>query len=156
MDPDRTIRAADTSGLLPPEVQAAAANASCHFGPRDATGRPKYYKLRALGQGGMGSVVLAWETHLNRTIALKFLLGTPTDESVKRFRREAQACAALRHPHIVSIHDADVWQGMPYIAMDYIEGSTLAALFAQKKYTRADCLRWIAQIARALQAAHER
>lgn len=151
-----TIRAGDTPEPLPPDVREAAADLRTHFGPRDAAGRPKYYKVRLLGQGGMGAVFLGWDTGLGRYVAIKFLLGGATEEAVKRFRREAQACAGLRHPHIVSVHEADVWEGTPYLVMDYIEGTTLAAIYARKGHTRADAIRWTALIARALQTAHDK
>jgi serine/threonine protein kinase len=87
------------------------------------------YKISALlGRGGMGIVLLAHEESLNRRVALKILRPDLGDDPVAlaRFTREAKAAAGLRHPNIVDIHAVGQERGVHYLAMEYIEGPTLA------------------------------
>jgi serine/threonine-protein kinase len=90
----------------------------------------KYRIEQVLGEGGMGTVYKGFDPVLQRTVAIKTLhtalLGRgENQEYLARFRREAQAAAALNHPNIVTIHDYGEDQGVPYIAMEYIEGQDL-------------------------------
>ncbi|MBI5777881.1 MAG: protein kinase [Planctomycetes bacterium] len=85
----------------------------------------KYRLFRKLGQGGMGTVHLAWDAMLNRQIALKTLILEDVD-STARFMREARATAKLRHPNIVNVYEAGVVGKTYYLTMDYIEGVSLA------------------------------
>ncbi len=93
-----------------------------------------YRLLRTLGEGGMGTVYLAHDDALNRHLALKILrppANTATSERAaasvaKRFLREAQSAAKLNHPHVVIIYATGTHAGRPYIAMEYVEGGSLA------------------------------
>jgi serine/threonine protein kinase len=80
-----------------------------------------------VGQGGFGAVYRARDARLGRTIALKVMLEADTSdpESVARFLREARLAAALEHPHVVRILDVGTIDGTPYIAMEWIDGTTL-------------------------------
>jgi serine/threonine protein kinase len=93
-----------------------------------------YRIVEKLGEGGMGEVYLAQDTKLNRKVALKFLPAQySSDESFKaRFKREAQAAAALNHPNIITIHEVSEFEGRPYIAMEYVEGQSLRDLIVGK------------------------
>jgi len=87
----------------------------------------RYVLERRLGKGGMGVVYLAWETALERLVALKILppaLATP--DRHERFLKEARIAARLKHDHIVPIHAVDEAGPFVYYAMDYIRGETLA------------------------------
>ncbi len=86
-----------------------------------------YRLLEKLGEGGMGAVYKALDTNLNRTVALKFLAPrlTQDPEAKKRFRREAEAAAAVDHPNICTVHEIDEVDGQIFIAMAYIEGPSL-------------------------------
>jgi serine/threonine protein kinase len=88
----------------------------------------RYRLVRELGRGGMALVWLAQDTELRRPIALKILRPGLALESahVDRFRREGLAIAKLAHPSIVQIHDVGAEQGFHYLAMEYVEGPSLA------------------------------
>src|SRR5437763_9998690 len=87
-----------------------------------------YRLVERLGAGGMGEVWLAEDTRLGRSVALKRLprelVGNP--EWLGRFRREARPLAALSHPHILTIHAVEGWEGDPLLAAELVRGRTLA------------------------------
>jgi serine/threonine protein kinase len=86
-----------------------------------------YRVERLIGLGGMGEVYLAHDDKLDRKIALKILPDefSRDDERIKRFDREARAISALNHPNIVTIYDVGTFDGISYIAAEFVEGSTL-------------------------------
>jgi serine/threonine-protein kinase len=90
----------------------------------------RYRVVSKLGSGGMADVWLAEDTHLQRQVALKVLHRhfAQDREFVARFQREAEAAAGLQHPNIVSVYDRGQFDGVNYIAMQYVEGPTLKAL----------------------------
>jgi serine/threonine protein kinase len=86
----------------------------------------RYHLQRLLGQGGMGSVYLAQDTVLHRTIAVKLPRFAPEDAEMRlRFLREARAAAVLSHPSICPVYDVGEVGGQPYLTMAYVEGSSL-------------------------------
>ena len=112
--------------------------------------------LEPLGEGGMGFVYKARDARLKRLVALKVLrperIGEEADR--RRFLREAQAAAALNHPHIVTVHEVGVEDGLDFIVMEYIAGGTLADLMAAGRLPTERVLRLAAQVTDALAAAH--
>jgi len=119
---------------------------------------PGYEILGILGQGAMGVVYKARQIGLKRIVALKMIrAGAHADREQKaRFRREAEAVAALHHANIVQIHDIGEEGGCPYFSMEYVGGGSLDQLIAgdpQDPKTSANIVR---QIALAVQSAHER
>jgi beta-lactam-binding protein with PASTA domain/predicted Ser/Thr protein kinase len=90
----------------------------------------RYQVLQRIGSGGMADVWLADDTHLQRQVALKVLHArfAQDREFVERFRREAEAAAGLQHPNIVAVFDRGEIDGTYYIAMQYLEGSSLKQL----------------------------
>jgi serine/threonine-protein kinase len=113
---------------------------------------------RLLGRGGMGVVYKAVDLELGRVVALKFLSHTshnPRDDA--RFRREAQATAALDHPNIGTIYEVGEHGGRRFIAMAYYDGETLAARLAREpegKLATPGAAFFAGQLASALEAAH--
>ena len=89
----------------------------------------KYRVLEPLGRGGMARVYRAYHPQLDRYVAIKVLRSDLVDDEdfLARFRREAQAVAALRHPNIVQVYDFDVQDGVSYMVMELLEGDTLKA-----------------------------
>jgi tetratricopeptide (TPR) repeat protein/predicted Ser/Thr protein kinase len=113
----------------------------------------RYRLIAVLGQGGMGAVYLAYDSVLERDVALKLMsnprLGT---EGRSRLLVEAQTVAKLKHPNIVTVHDAGEFEGQPYIVMEYVEGVTLNEYEADGL---EDIIEITRQICAALQHAHD-
>ncbi len=121
-----------------------------------------HYKiLEKLGEGGMGVLYRALDTSLDRTVAIKFLRpeAVGSAERRQRFVREAKAASALNHPHIVIIHEIGraVLEGVErdYIVMEYVAGKPFGQIIDGKPLGVDTTLRYAAQIADALSAAHE-
>jgi serine/threonine protein kinase len=87
----------------------------------------QYEVLDWLGQGGMGVVFKAFDTSLNRYVAIKVLAPpwAPDPDARRRFMREARTAAAISHPHIIAIHAIGIFKGRPYIVMEYVPGASL-------------------------------
>ncbi len=116
-----------------------------------------YEILERIGRGGMGVVHKARHLKLNRLVALKMIDGAfPSDEQLARFQSEAEAIALLQHPHIVQIHEVGEAHGHPFLALEYIEGETLADRLAGEPQPPFAAATLISMLARAVQVAHER
>ena len=89
----------------------------------------KYRLVEKLGQGGMAQVYKAYQADLDRYVAIKVLHPhlTSDENFAARFRREARAIAALQHPHIVRVYDFDTAEGLAFLVMEYLEGTSLKA-----------------------------
>ena len=116
----------------------------------------KYRIDKLIKRGGMGAVYLGFDPELKRPAAIKVLRDDLDDgDAQERFKREAVAVAALRHPNIVTIYHADVDDGRPYIAMEYIPGESLAELIRRNApMSLPRKLQIVEDICRALAAAH--
>ncbi len=117
-----------------------------------------YVIEQLLGQGGMGQVFRARDSRLGRTVAIKALPPQfSTDVAMKqRFEREAQALAALNHPHICVLHDVLQIDGLDYLVMELVEGESLSVRLKSGALAIPQVLRYGAQIADALAVAHSR
>jgi serine/threonine-protein kinase len=118
---------------------------------------PGYEVEAVLGRGGMGVVFKARHLRLNRTVALKMLLAGAHagPDELARFRREAEAVAALRHPNIVQVHDAGEAAGLPYFTMECVEGGSLAESLAGQPQAPRRAAELVATLAAAVQFAHQ-
>lgn len=116
-----------------------------------------YEVVGVIGQGGMGVAFKAFDTALNRFVAIKMLLPhlTANGAARKRFLREAQAAAAVVDDHVLPIFGVDQWQGTPYLVMQYSRGTTLQKRLQQQgPLSLKETLRIGLQTARGLAAAH--
>lgn len=113
--------------------------------------------LDELGRGGMGVVYLARQRSLNRLVALKMILhgGLASESDRARFRAEAGAAARLTHPHIVTVYEVGEHDGRPYFCMEYVPGETLAQRLVRGPLPPREAARIVAQVARAIDAAHK-
>ena len=115
-----------------------------------------YRILRQLGRGGTGLVYLARDTSLGRKVALKFLTEEAVDsrEILQRFLFEAKATAQLNHPNIVTVYGVGMHEGVPYLAMEYLEGINLRARIHDGSLSIPESIRTCLAIADALAEAH--
>ena len=117
-----------------------------------------YEIIEELGRGGMGVVYKARQRSLHRLVAIKMMrdarLASETDRGC--FRAEAGAAAKLKHPNIITVHEVGEHEGQPYIVMEYIKGQTLSQRIAELgPMLPRDAAKLVAEVARAVQHAHE-
>ena len=117
----------------------------------------RYHILEQLGEGGMATVYKAYDTRLERHVAVKVILPQKlhADKFVKRFDREAKALAQLSHPNIVKVIDYGDHEGQPYLVMEYIPGGTLKQKLAGGSIPWKQAIQILIPIARALSFAHQ-
>ena len=114
-----------------------------------------YRIVEKIGEGAMGVVYLAEDTHLGRRVAIKFLSAAHDHHYRARFLREARAISMLSHAHIAIVHDyGETAEGQPFIVMEYIKGQTLSQLLLQSALTIRRAVEIIESVAEALGAAH--
>jgi eukaryotic-like serine/threonine-protein kinase len=115
-----------------------------------------YRVMEEIGGGGMGVVYKAEDTKLGRIVALKFLPDhyAADASALERFHREARAASALNHPNICTIYDIEDYEGEQFIAMEYIEGRTVAELISARPLEVETIVKLGIQISEGLAAAH--
>ena len=130
------------------EFSAGADFVGRHIGP--------YLVTELIGKGGMGVVLKARDTQLNRTVAIKGLPsgGLAEPERKRRFLHEAKATSALNHPNIVTVHGVTQQDGADFIVMEYVAGKTLDQLIPHKGLPLKQALKYALDIADAVAAAH--
>jgi serine/threonine protein kinase len=117
--------------------------------------RIEHYELiRELGRGGMGQVFLARDTRLGRRVAVKLMTST-SPRVAQRWLAEARATAKFSHENIVALHDIGEHAGMPYMVLEYIEGTTLGKVAGDRRLTANRTIELMVPVVRALVAAHE-
>jgi serine/threonine protein kinase len=116
----------------------------------------QYQICEKLGEGGMGVVWKARDTHLDRFVALKTLPAEKLADAERKRRsvQEAKAASALNHPNIVHIYDIAEVDGVQFISMEYVPGKTLDHLIGRKGLRLNEALKYAVQIADALAQAH--
>ncbi|MCZ6599005.1 MAG: serine/threonine-protein kinase, partial [Planctomycetota bacterium] len=146
LDPHQHGMLAEAStGPIPPEAAAAMDLPENRFG--------RYWKIRAVGAGGMGEVWLAWDETLRRRVALKFLRRPEEGEAANNLLREARLAGGLEHPNIAKVYEVGDVDGLPYIAMQFIDGRTLGE--AAKDLKLPETIAAVTRVAEAVRAAHE-
>lgn len=166
---DVAERLAATRAAAEASVLAAAAVAPAVQDPAEAAARKlasataspggRYQIVGELGRGGMGIVYKVQDTALDRLVAFKVLPQalTENEQAVTNFVREAQAAAKLNHPNIVTVYDTGEQNGRYYIAMEYVEGTTIKEILKRKgPISPSGILHVLVQIAEALAYAHEK
>jgi eukaryotic-like serine/threonine-protein kinase len=124
------------------------------FNPGNRLGR---YEITAfLGAGAVSEVYRARDTRLGRTVAVKLLTDTSAPDAGAWLLREAQHASTLNHPHVCTVHEVEEVDGLPFIVLEHIEGTTLHALVRTGTPVAGMIVRWGAQIADALDHAHRR
>jgi hypothetical protein len=104
----------------------------------------------------MGVVYRAFDTKLNRQVALKFLSEEIADgQARRRFQREAQLASSLNHPHILTVHDAGEWNGQKYVVTEFVDGGTLSSWSAAEPRSWRQCVELLTGVVEGLAAAHE-
>jgi tRNA A-37 threonylcarbamoyl transferase component Bud32 len=130
------------------------------LGPTAAAAGPigDYEILEEIGRGGMGVVYKAGQKSLGRVVALKMIRAAdfagPAER--ERFRREAQAVAALRHPNIVQVYAVGDCNGEPFLALEFVEGPSLARYLGGKPLPAREAAALVATLADAMHYAHQR
>jgi hypothetical protein len=112
------------------------------------------YEIRQmLGQGGMGQVYRAWDSVLKRDVAVK-VLGTPDEELLARFAREAEAISQLDHANVVTVHDFQADPALPYIVMEYLHGEDLSTRLRRGPLPAGEAVDMILSVCSAVHACH--
>lgn len=118
----------------------------------------RYQIIKSIGEGGMANVYLAYDTILDRDVAVKVLRGDLSNDEkfVRRFQREALNASSLSHPNIVEVYDVGDDNGQYFIVMEYIEGKNLKDLIKKRgKLTTSEVVDIMSQIADGLSVAHD-
>ena len=117
-----------------------------------------YELVEEIARGGMGVIYRARQKSLNRTVAIKMILGghLANAAELQRFRAEAETAAQLQHPNIVAIHEVGEHAGQPFFSMDLVEGRNLAQLVRDEPLPSRKAAVYLKTIAEAVQYAHSR
>jgi tetratricopeptide (TPR) repeat protein len=119
---------------------------------------PGFEVLAEVGRGAMGVVYKARQVGLNRLVALKVLLAGShaSPEQLVRFQAEAESVARLQHPNVVQVHQVGRHQGLPYLALEFVPGGSLAARLRAGPLPPEQAAQLVEAVARAAHAAHQR
>ena len=118
----------------------------------------RYEIIRSIGEGGMANVYLAYDTILDRNVAIKVLRGDLANDEkfVRRFQREALSASSLSHPNIVAMYDVGEDNGLYYIVMEYVEGKTLKQLLKKRgNLTLSEAIDIMLQLTDGMAHAHD-
>ena len=118
----------------------------------------RYKIVKSIGEGGMANVYLAWDTILEREVAVKVLRGDLAEDEkfIRRFQREANAASSLKHPNIVEMYDVGDDNGKYFIVMEYIDGKTLKSLIKKRGALNVnEAIDIMLQLTSGIACAHE-
>ncbi len=117
----------------------------------------RFALIEQIGKGGMGVVYAAWDPQLDRKVAIKLVheqrFGDPA-EARRRLEEEARAAATLSHPNVVTIYDVGLHDGRVFLAMEYVDGSTLASWLRRERRSWREVVAMFLELGRGLSAAH--
>jgi eukaryotic-like serine/threonine-protein kinase len=146
-------------------MQLGAGADSADFAPGESPGAGvqsirrlgDYELFEEIARGGMGAVYRARQVSLNRTVAVKVLVGGQytSEDFTKRFRREAEMAASLNHPNIVSIYEIGEQDDQPYFSMELVEGRSLAEVTREGPLPASQASQLLKTVAEAVHFAHE-
>ncbi|MCH9688821.1 MAG: serine/threonine-protein kinase, partial [Deltaproteobacteria bacterium] len=151
-DAETIVEGPDGRRLLPEEVDETGLSPGTRLG--------RYVVLEAIGSGGMGLVLAAYDPELNRKVALKLMRPTKRDRrreqrgKAGRLLQEAQALAKLAHPNVITVYDVGTWEDRVFVAMELVEGDTLKGWLRSKKRRWDEVLAVFIPAGRGLAAAH--
>jgi serine/threonine protein kinase len=148
-------RVALVSGVRPSAAQPVVERGD-RIGGED--GR-RFEILDHLGGGAMGLVFAARDALLDRRIAIKFIVqrdGRFQEHLVEMFHREARSAARLDHDNVMRVFDLGTWNGVPFLVMEYLEGTTLAAILRDRRFTLGETTHVMANTVAGLAHAHDR
>jgi WD40 repeat protein len=153
----QALASRELRGLLKTEADARSDRASGRA-PLPPVELPGFEILDELGRGGMGVVYRAFQVRLSRLVALKVLRGGVYADAVERerFRTEAEAAARLQHPSIIQIYEVGEHAGQPYVALEYVDGGSLAQKLAGAPLLPRQAAALLETLARAMHYAHQR
>ena len=138
------------------EVEALLAHPEKSTLPGPGTQIGQYKVEAEIGAGGMGVVFRAFDTKLQRPVAIKLLSEEVADAaSRRRFQREAQMASALNHPHILTVYDIGEFEGRQYLVTEFVDGGTLRSWFQSRPRTWEDITALLTGVADGLSAAHQ-
>jgi tetratricopeptide (TPR) repeat protein len=146
----RLVQTLDDDGVASPAATPAASEPA-----PSRVGR--FALIGQIGRGGMGVVYAAWDPQLDRKVAIKLVLDdrfADAEDARHRLEQEARAAATLNHPNIVTIYDTGVHEGRVFLAMEYVEGCTLAGWLAKSPRRWDEVVEMFLQVGRGLAAAH--
>src|SRR5262245_1602322 len=154
LTPDQSTGAVPTWGAS--ESERSIVDLGSADIPRPGANVGRYHLLQLVGRGGMGEVYAAHDPELDRRIAIKIMRADtlPNDVEAQRMMREAQSIAKLSHPNLVTVYDVGSSGGRVFVAMELIEGDTVAAWLDRKRRSRDEILRVFILAGRGLAAAH--
>ncbi|MEX1365736.1 MAG: serine/threonine-protein kinase, partial [Nannocystaceae bacterium] len=152
LDAETIVEDPDGRRLMPEDIDEAGLTPGTRLG--------RYVVLEAIGSGGMGLVLAAYDPELNRKVALKLMRPTKRDRrrekrgKAGRLLKEAQALAKLAHPNVITVYDVGTWEDRVFVAMELVEGSTLKGWVAASKRRFDEVLSVFVPAGRGLAAAH--
>ena len=157
LPPPSSRRGNSSWGKRTPSVLASPAEGVFRMGLTPGSQLDRYTIEAIIGEGGMGRVCRAYDTRLQRRVAIKVLHLTESGEAsdaVGSALREARAAAAIAHPNATAVYDAAELDGVPFIVMEFVPGTSLRQIIAGSPVPMTLRLRWLVDIAGALTAAH--